>query len=107
MARQKLVTREVLARLPPLRSTHGKDPRDVRVRLKLFDPGGAGTWYCTEFDPATRTLFGLACIQVAELGCFSLDELKGFRGPLGIGIERDVWWDETTTLADVIAGRTR
>jgi hypothetical protein len=107
MARQKLVIREVLKALPPLRSTDGKDPSEVRVPVKLFNPCGAGSWYCTEFDSEERVFFGFAEITDGELGYFSLDELEGFRGPLGLGIERDLWWDPETTLADVIDGRVR
>jgi hypothetical protein len=33
--------------------------------------------------------FGLAKIHDSELGYFSLAELEGFRGPFGLGIERD------------------
>ena len=107
MPRQKLLTRELEAKLPPLRSTDGKDPRDVKVPLKLFNPAGAGSWYCTEFDPEERVFFGYAEITDGELGYFALGELEGFRGPLGLGIERDLWWDPGTTLADVMAGRVR
>ena len=34
-----------------------------------------------------------------ELGYFSLAELEGIRGPLGLGIERDLHWSETTLEA--------
>lgn len=107
MRRQKLVTREVLDRLPPLRSTDGKDPAEIKIALKLFNPCGFGSWYCTEFDPEERVFFGYVEVHEGELGYFSLDELEGFRGPLGLGIERDLWWDPDTTLADVMAGTVR
>jgi hypothetical protein len=108
MARQKLLTRETEWKaLPPLRSTDGRDPSEVKVPLKLFNPCGAGSWFPVEFDPTERLFFGLAEITDGELGYFSLDELEAFRGPLGLGIERDLWWDPDTTLADVMAGRVR
>jgi len=107
MARQKLLPCEIERKLPPLRSTDGKDPSEVKVPLKLFNPCGAGTWYVTEFGAEERLFFGFAEITDGELGYFALDELEGYRGPLGLGIERDVWWDAETTLADVMTGRVR
>jgi hypothetical protein len=107
MAQQKLLTREIERQLPALRSTEGRDPKDVKVPAKFFNPCGAGAWYPVEYDPVERVFFGLTVITDAELGYLSLDDLEAFRGPLGVGIERDLWWDATTTLADVMAGKVR
>jgi hypothetical protein len=45
-----------------------------------------------EFDPVERLCFGLVVGHERELGYFSLDELKSLRGPLGLPIERDLYW---------------
>jgi hypothetical protein len=103
----KLLTREIEKKLPPLRSTDGRDPKDVPVLAKFFNPCGRGSWFPVEYDPTERLFFGFAEITDGELGYFSLDELERFRGPLGLEIERDLWWDPDTKLADVIAGRVR
>lgn len=66
---------------------------DPIVVAKFFNPVGAGTWYATEYDPTTRIFFGYVSIfgdWNDEWGSFSLDELEGYHGPLGIGIERDL-----------------
>ena len=49
--------------------------------------------------------FGWATLgdpQNAELGYFSLDELESVRGRFGLKIERDLHWDDTTTLKTVM-----
>ncbi|OGO37332.1 MAG: hypothetical protein A2W35_02535 [Chloroflexi bacterium RBG_16_57_11] len=71
--------------------------KDPVIVAKFFNPAGAGIWYATEYDPVTRTFFGYVSIfgdWNDEWGYFSIDELESFKGPLGIGIERDLYWDE-------------
>lgn len=70
---------------------------DPIVIAKFFDPVGAGTWLATEYDPEHRIFFGFVSIfgdHNDEWGDFSLDELEAYRGPFGIGIERDRYWHE-------------
>jgi len=67
---------------------------DPVIVAKFFNPAGAGTWYATEYDTERRLFFGYAEIFEGEWGYFSLDELESVKGPLGIGIERDLWWNE-------------
>ena len=69
--------------------------KDPVIVAKFFNPAGAGIWYATEYDPVTRTFFGYVSIfgdWNDEWGYFSIDELETFKGPLGIGIERDLYW---------------
>ena len=64
--------------------------------LKLFNPAGAGTWLVTGLDPDDPSLgFGLADLGLGrpELGRFSIEELRSFEGPFGLGIERDIWFE--------------
>lgn len=86
----KLLTKEIAAGLSPLYSTEN-DP-DPIARVKFFTPDSNWTWYATEYDPESRTFFGLVIGHEAELGYFSLDELEAARGPLGLKIERDLHW---------------
>ena len=60
--------------------------------VKLFNPGGIGTWYLSELDPETNVAFGLCCLYEKELGYVSLDELKKVKGMFGLGIERDAYF---------------
>lgn len=86
----KLMTKEVLKRLPPLYSQEKVE--DPIAQVKFFNPTGAGTWYLTEYDPEEKLGFGLCVIQEAELGYVSIEELEQFRGRFGLGIERDIHW---------------
>jgi hypothetical protein len=49
----------------------------------------------TEFD-GNDTFFGLVDGLEKELGYFSLSELQSVRGPLGLPIERDLYWRPKT-----------
>ena len=71
--------------------------RDPVIVAKFFNPIGSGTWYATEYDPATKTFFGYVSIfgdWNDEWGTFSLEELESYKGPFGLGIERDLYWTE-------------
>jgi hypothetical protein len=59
---------------------------------KFFSPDANATWLITEVDPDDPDrLFGLCDLGLGspELGYISLAELKAFRGPLGLPVERD------------------
>lgn len=66
---------------------------DHKVVVKLFNPGGAGTWYLTEYDKDNDVAFGLCCIHDKEIGYVSMKELRDFRGTFGLKIERDKYFD--------------
>lgn len=91
----KLLTKELLTRFAKLgRQEESTDPIVV---AKFFNPAGAGTWYATEYDPASREFFGYVSIfgdWNDEWGSFSLDELQSYTGKMGLGIERDLYFDE-------------
>jgi hypothetical protein len=64
--------------------------------VKLFDPCGAGTWLLTEIDPDNEDVaWGLSDLGMGfpEFGTVSLAELAAIRGPLGLGIERDLYFE--------------
>lgn len=87
----KLLTKEILSKLPALYSQDGKG-EDAIAQVKFFCPWGIGTWYGSEYDPEQRLFFGVAVLHERELGYFSLDELEEVRGPAGLKIERDLHW---------------
>ena len=88
----ELLPNEIAAKLPPLGTQDGLG-YDAVAFVKYFTPDANWTWYGTEFDPAERMFFGLVIGLEAELGYFSLDELEGARGPLGLPIERDLHFE--------------
>ena len=70
---------------------------DPIVIAKFFNPAGAGTWYATEYDPEEKIFFGYVSIfgdWNDEWGSFALEELESYRGQFGLGIERDINFDE-------------
>lgn len=91
----KLLTKELLERFAKLGKQ--EDSADPIVVAKFFNPTGAGIWYATEYDPQSRAFFGFVSIfgdWNDEWGSFSLDELQGYTGKMGLGIERDLYFDE-------------
>lgn len=60
--------------------------------VKFFTPDSNWTWYGSEFD-GEDTFFGLVIGFVPELGYFSLSELTEARGPMGLPIERDMFFE--------------
>ena len=58
--------------------------------------------YASEFDGTDR-FFGLAVGFDAELGYFSLAELRRARGTLGLPIERDRWFRPIALRALLLA----
>jgi hypothetical protein len=91
----KLLTKELLARFAKL--GRQEDSADPIVVAKFFNPTRAGTWYATEYDPESNEFFGYVSIfgdDCDEWGSFSLNELENYRGKFGLGIERDLYFDE-------------
>ena len=91
----QLMTKEIEERFRKVGSQEGN--KDPLVIAKFFNPCGAGTWYATEYDPADRIFFGYVSLfgdHCDEWGSFSLAELEDYKGPLGIGIERDLFFTE-------------
>jgi hypothetical protein len=91
----KIITEEfeeLFAKYPLYSQEHESDPLVV---AKLFDPCGSATWFLLEFDPVERIAFGYVTGMTAdELGYISLTEMESIKGPLGIGIEQDIYFTQ-------------
>lgn len=83
---------EVAKLLPPLYSNEEKNPDSVMAPVKFFTPDSNWTWYAVEYDPDEGLFFGLVDGFEVEFGYFSLMELESVTGPLGLHIERDLYW---------------
>lgn len=88
----KLLTKELLKKLPPLYSQEKVE--DPMVIVKFFHPCSNWTWYGIEYNPDTREFYGYVIGHEKELGYFSLDELQSIR-IMGLGVERDLYFDPT------------
>lgn len=95
----KLMTKTIRRKLPMLNANEGKAPEDIKVVVRYFSPFGRGDWYITEWD-GEDIMFGLCCIDVPEFGYVSLKQLEATRLPLGLKIERSLYWEGT--LADAM-----
>jgi hypothetical protein len=95
----KLLTKEIREKLPRLYAQDGKGGKAI-AHVKFFTPSSSWTWYVTEGEPVLDEsgkeidfeFFGLVEGHEKELGYFNLKELESVKGPLGLPIERDLWW---------------
>ena len=90
-----LITKELEERFAEVGSQ--EEVSNPTVVAKFFNPCGAGTWYATKYNPTGRVFFGYVSIfgdHCDEWGSFSLDELEEYKGRFGLGIERDLYFEE-------------
>lgn len=99
----KLLPKEIRNSLPALGSQDGKGGKSV-VYVKFFTPDSNWTWYSTQGEPILDEagseidfqFFGLVEGFEKELGYFNLSELESAKGPMGLPIERDLYWTGKT-----------
>ena len=89
----KLLTKELLKQFPKLYETEEVPAEEKKVIAKFFTPWTNWTWYATEFDGEDR-FFGLVDGNEKEWGYFSLKELQSITGPVGLKIERDLYFGQ-------------
>ena len=68
---------------------------DAIAQVKFFTPDSSWTWYASEFD-GEDIFFGLVSGFEVEPGYFSLKEMQEVRGPMGLPIERDLYFEPKT-----------
>ena len=91
----KFLTKELLKRFAEVGSQ--ENIKDPIVIAKFFNPTGIGNWFATEYNPEEKIFFGYVSLfgdYNDEWGSFSLEELENFKGKMGSGIERDMFFDE-------------
>ncbi len=99
----KLLTQEIRRKLPRIYAQDGKDGKAV-VYTKYFTPSSDWTWYAVEGEPVLDDsgkevdfrFFGLVDGYCRELGYFVLSELEEVCGPMGLPIERNLYWKPKT-----------
>ena len=88
----ELIPKELLNQIPKLYET--EDEIDPIAYVKVFID--SWTWYITEFSIDKNICFGYVISPFgAELGYFSLEEIKSIKGTLGIGVEKDLEFKPT------------
>lgn len=88
----ELLTAELRRTLPPLYAQEKNN--DPVVHIKFFTPDSDWTWYVTEGGDKDGDFifFGYVVGFEREWGYFSLKELTDARGPMGLPIERDLYF---------------
>ena len=80
-------------KIPKLYETENQ--QDPIAYVKFFTPDSCWSWFVTEYDPDQDLCFGLVIGFETEFGYFSLQEIETSKGPLGLKIERDIYFSET------------
>ena len=71
----------------------GADMEKQVVVAKFFNP--SGTWWLMNQDPQDPDyLWGVVDLFEVEIGSFSKSELENYVGVYGLGIERDLYFEE-------------
>ena len=89
----KMLTADIIAKLPKLYATEKVASRDKRIVVKFFQPWGSWTWYAVEGEQQEDgdwLFFGLVDGFEREWGYFTLSSLTEITGPGGLKIERDL-----------------
>jgi len=81
-------------KLPELYSKEDKG-LDALALVKFFTPDSSWSWFASEFD-GEDIFYGLVVGLEVEFGYFSLKELQSVRGPWGLPIERDLYFEPKT-----------
>ena len=88
----ELIPQNLLKAIPKLYET--EEQNNPIVYIKLFLDGW--TWHITELSIDGDIAFGYVVSPFgAELGYFSLEEIKGIRGSFDLGVERDLSFKPT------------
>ena len=91
----KLLTKEIKEKLPKLYVQEDKGD-DAIVHIKFFTPWSNWTWFILEgeeTDEGEWLFFALVDGFEKEFGYVSLKELESLKGPGGLGVERDKFWE--------------
>lgn len=93
----ELMTNEIAEKLPILYSQENIE--DPICSLKYFTPDSSFSWFILEGEKQEdgdwlffAKVVSSLCPE-GELGYVRLSELQSIRGPLNLGIERDLYWE--------------
>ena len=70
----------------------GSDMEQMVV-AKFFNPVGSWTWYLMNMAENDDYCWGIVKGNEVEMGAFSMKELENIKLPLGLGIERDLYFE--------------
>ena len=88
----KLLTKEITEKATK-QYDKGSDMDDQMIVAKFFNPMGDWTWYLMNLDKDEDYAWGIVDGDAVEMGSFSMKELQDIKLPLGLGIERDIYFE--------------
>ena len=102
----KLITKAIERQLEknPLGSGENVPFDEKKCIVKFFTPWSNWTWWVTEgkkLENGDWMFFGLVEGQEREWGIFHLSELESVRGPVGLKIERDMYYTHEEWIRDL------
>jgi len=87
-----LIPQSLLSHIPDLYAT--EETKDPLCHVKLFTPDANWTWYVIELSRSDNdTCIGFVQGLEDELGYFSLAEIESLTSPLGLKVERDLYFN--------------
>jgi len=105
----ELLTKEILEAFKKQGDTSQKHVEEIKIICKYFNPVGAGTWYCYEYNKEEKIFWCFADLGMpdcAECGTVSLEELMNLELPFELKIERDMYFPiGEYTLKEIIDGK--
>ena len=87
----KLMTKEIKEKATE-QFDKGSDMEQMVV-AKFFDPMGSWRWFLMNMDKDGDYCWGIVDGNAVEMGSFSMRELQSIQLPLGLGIERDKFFE--------------
>lgn len=91
----RLLTKEIENKLQS-QYTQGSS-FDQLIICKIFDPCSQWTWYLMNQDPDNPDyLWAIVRGFEIEMGSVSLSELESLTNKIGLGLERDLYWESIT-----------
>jgi hypothetical protein len=103
----KLITKEVEKQLPPLGTLGNKSIDEITCTVKFFTPDSSWTWFILEYDPEERIAFAFVVGMECEFGLVSISELELVTGPMGLKVERDMYFQPTPLRRIVEEAKSR
>lgn len=101
----KIITKPIEKAFAKQGDTSNMEATEIKVVMKMFNPTGIGTWYLYEkLDEDIYIAFvNLDDPEMAECGTVSMNDLMSIRLPMGLHIERDMYFKPLSmTLQSVI-----
>ena len=88
----KLLTKEITGKAQK-QYDKGSDIDGQMIVAKFFDPMGSWKWYLMNLADDKDYAWGIVDGFEVEMGSFSMKELASIQLPLGLGIERDMYFE--------------